>query len=290
MARAAEVFRDVPDALLSLVASAVMDGFPVEGLRFLLTARASDGPVTVSPDQARFSSAFPWRNVDEERVVREVEAALAANPALRKGPIMFLLIDAYGMLGNESRLRELFEELAASRGAENRDLNARMAFWYSVFGRYDEAARALALAEPIPEDPMSGGLGISINVFQALPAKLRVLRATGRAMEADELAQRYLAKWRGQRPMTPAAGHRDWVDLAALAASEGHRDEAVDALRQAMDESDLPYLFRPTLPWFRNLEGNPGYDALVREREARIVRMRAEMLALEAAATKETTS
>ena len=290
MARAAEVFRDVPDALLSLVASAVMDGFPVEGLRFLLTARASDGPVTVSPDQARFSSAFPWRNVDEERVVREVEAALAANPALRKGPIMFLLIDAYGMLGNEPRLRELFEELAASRGAENRDLNARMAFWYSVFGRYDEAARALALAEPIPEDPMSGGLGISINVFQALPAKLRVLRATGRAMEADELAQRYLAKWRGQRPMTPAAGHRDWVDLAALAASEGHRDEAVDALRQAMDESDLPYLFRPTLPWFRNLEGNPGYDALVREREARIVRMRAEMLALEAAATKETTS
>jgi TolB-like protein len=290
MARAAEVFRDVPDALLSLVASAVMDGFPVEGLRFLLTARASDGPVTVSPDQARFSSAFPWRNVDEERVVGEVEAALAANPALRKGPIMFLLIDAYGMLGNEPRLRELFEELAAIRGAENRDLNARIAFWHSVFGDFEEAARALALAEPIPEDPMTGGLGISINVFQALPAKLRVLRATGRAAEADELARRYLAKWRDQQTRPPEAGRRDWVDLAALAASEGHRDEAVDALRQAMDESDLPYLFRPTLPWFRNLEGHPGYDALVRERDARIVRIRAEMLALEAAAKKETTS
>ena len=105
------------------------------GLRFSLAARASDGPVTVSSDQARFSSAFPWRNVDEERVVREIDAALAANPALRKGPIMFLLVDAYGMLGDEPRLRELFDELAASRGAENRDLNARMAFWYSVFGR-----------------------------------------------------------------------------------------------------------------------------------------------------------
>jgi len=289
MARVAVIFRDVPDALMSFVASSVMDGFPVEGLRFALAARASDGPVTVSPDQARFSSAFPWRNVDEKRVVREVEAALAANPALRKGPIMFLLIDAYGMLGDEPRLRELFAELATSRGADNRDLNARMAFWYSVLGRYDEAARTLALAEPIPEDPMTGGLGISINVFQAIPAKLRVLRATGREAEANDLAQQYLAKWRGLRPQSPEADAFAWVDLAALAASEGHRDEAVDALRRAMDESDLPYLFRPALPWFRNLEGHPGYDALVRERDARIERIRAEMLALEAAEKKEAT-
>jgi hypothetical protein len=202
---------------------------------------------------------------------------------------MFLLIDAYGMLGDEPRLRALFAELAASRGAENRDLNARIAFWHSVLGNIDEAARALALAEPIPEDPMTGGLGISINVFQALPAKLRVLRATGRASEADELARRYLAKWRGLRPRTSEAGTFGWVDLAALAASEGHRDEAVDALRQAMDESDLPYLFRPTLPWFRKLEGHPGYDALVREREQRIARIRSEMLALESAQGKETT-
>lgn len=289
MARAALVFRDVPDALMGFVASAVMDGFPVEALRFYLAARASDGPVTVSPDQARFSSAFPWRNIDEARVVREVDAALAANPALRKGPIMFLLVDACGMLGDEPRLRELFEELVESRGAENRDLNARMAFWYSVLGRYEEAARALALAEPIPEDPMSGGLGISINVFQAIPAKLRVYRATGRGAEANDLAQQYLAKWRRLRLQTPQAGTFGWVDLAALAASEGQRDEAVDALRHAMDESDVPYLFRPALPWFRKLDGHPGYDALVGEREARIVRIRAEMLALEAAAKKETT-
>jgi TolB-like protein/tetratricopeptide (TPR) repeat protein len=289
MARAAVVFRDVPDALRGFVASAVMDGFPVEALRFSLAARASDGPVTVSPDQARFSVAFPWRNVDEDRVVREVEAALAANPALRKGPIMFLLVDAYGTRGDEPRLRELFEELVTNRGAENRDLNARMAFWYSVFGRYDEAARALALAEPIPEDPLSGGLGISINVFQAIPAKLRVLRATGREAEANELAQEYLAKWRDLRAQTRETGSFDWVDLAALAASEGHRDEAVGALRHAMAESDLPYLFRPTLPWFRNLEGHPGYDALVREREQRIERIRPEMLAMESAQAKETT-
>jgi len=289
MARVAVIFRDVPDALLSFVSANVMEGRPREGLMFFLAAQASDGPVTVSPDQARFSSAFPWRNLDEERVVREVEAALEANPSLRKGPIMFLLVDAYGMLGNESRLRELFTELMSSRGTENRDLNARMAFWYSVLGRYEEAARALELAEPIPDEPNSGGLGISIEVFQALPAKMRVYRATGRDAEADELAQRYLAKWRGARPKTRDAGAFEWTDLAALAASEGHRDEAVEALRRAMDESDLPYLFRPTLPWFKSLEGHPGYDALVRERQERIVRIRAEMLALEAAAKKETT-
>ena len=136
---------------------------------------------------------------------------------------------------------------------------------------------------------MTGGLGSSINIFQAIPAKLRVLRATGRDAEANELAQQYLSKWRGSRPQTPESGAFGWVDLAALAASEGHRDEAVDALRRAMDESDLPYMFRPALPWFRALEGHPGYDALVREREARIVRIRAEMLALEAAAQKEGT-
>jgi hypothetical protein len=77
-----------------------------------------------------------------------------------------------------------------------------------------------------------------------------------------------------------------WTDLAALAASEGHRDEAVAALRQAMDATDLPILFRPTLPWFTSLEGHPGYDALVRERAGRIATIKAEMLAIEAGQTR----
>ena len=289
MERFALIFRDVPEALMGFVSTNVVHGRPVVGLRFALAARASDEPVTVSSGEGRFSSAFPWRNIDEERVVREIDEALEANPSLRKAPIMFLLVDACGMLGDEPRLRELFDELADSRGADNRDLNARMAFWYSVFGRYDEAARALALAEPIPEEPNSGGLGVSIDLFQALPAKLRVYRATGRDAEADELSQRFLAKWRAARPKNPEAGDFAWTDLAALAANEGHRDEAVELLEEAMRESDLPYFFRPTLPWFKSLEGHPGYDALVREREARIVRIRAEMLALEAAAKKEAT-
>jgi hypothetical protein len=77
------------------------------------------------------------------------------------------------------------------------------------------------------------------------------------------------------------------TDLAALAANEGHRDEAVELLRRAMDQADLPFFFRPSLPWFRSLEGHPGYDALLAERSARVERLRGEMQALEANASKE---
>ena len=66
---------------------------------------------------------------------------------------LFTLIDDQGLRGGEAQLRELFADLAALRGADDKPLNAVMAFWYSVFGRYDEAARALAIAEPIPESP-----------------------------------------------------------------------------------------------------------------------------------------
>jgi hypothetical protein len=116
---------------------------------------------------------------------------------------------------------------------------------------------------------------------------LRVYRATGRGAEADGLARRYLARWRSERPQDPDEWDvASWTDLAALEANEGHRDEAVDALRHAMNQTDLPYLFRPTLPWFRDLEGHAGYDALVRERADRIVKLKAEMLAIEAGETR----
>jgi hypothetical protein len=198
---------------------------------------------------------------------------------------MFLLVDSTGMIGNEARLREVFAEMAEVRGAGDRELNLRMAFWYSVFGRYEEAARALALAQP--DEAGGGGLGASIDTFQALPAMLRVYRATGRGAEADGLARRYLARWRSERPQDPDEWDvASWTDLAALEANEGHRDEAVDALRHAMNQTDLPYLFRPTLPWFRDLEGHAGYDALVRERADRIVKLKAEMLAIEAGETR----
>jgi tetratricopeptide (TPR) repeat protein len=192
---------------------------------------------------------------------------------------LFTLIDDQGLRGQEAPLSQLFADLGALRGADDKPLNAVMAFWYSVFGQYEEAARSLAIAEPIPERPTVGGLGSSIRNTQALPALLRVYRATGRADQAGQIANRYLAEWRAERPKSPDESNFTWVDLAALEANEGNRDIAVELLRQALRWSDLPPGFQPQLPWFKSLEGHPGYDALVRERSARIEQVRAKMLA-----------
>jgi TolB-like protein/tetratricopeptide (TPR) repeat protein len=281
--RAVVALADVPDALRSFGFEAAMAGYPEEALKFLQAAQVSGAPSAVPPDESLMDQAFTWRHVDPDRVTREMEAAFAADPELLGKPIAFLLIDVHGGQGHEARLRELFAELARVRGSDDEELNLRMAFWYSVFGHYDEAAEALKRAEPVPEIPAIGGLGSGIVIFQALPAMLRVYRATGRDAQADELAERYLAKWRSDRERDPEGTTWNLVDLAALAANEGLRDEAISVLEQAMRVSHLPRLFRPTLPWFRSLQGDSRYDALLRERAARLERSRAALLAMEQA-------
>jgi hypothetical protein len=76
-----------------------------------------------------------------------------------------------------------------------------------------------------------------------------------------------------------------WTEYASLAAHEGLKDEAVDALRGALRCGDLPWAFEPGLPWFRSLEGYPPYDELLRERERRVARIRAELDQLDAPLT-----
>jgi hypothetical protein len=71
---------------------------------------------------------------------------------------------------------------------------------------------------------------------------------------------------------------------AGLAANEGLKDEAVAALTLAMRCGDMPFGFWPQLPWFRSLEGYEPYDALLKERQARVERIRGELLEMEAAA------
>jgi hypothetical protein len=188
-----------------------------------------------------------------------------------------------GVHGGEARLREIFAKLATVRGPDDQQLNLRMAFWYSVFGHYDEAAQALAKAEPVPEWASIGGLGASIALFQALPAMLRVYRATGRAQEADELASRYLAEWRALYAQDPEGDNWALSDLAALAANEGHRDEAIGVLEQMMRLSHLPPGFRPMLPWYRSLEGHPRYDTILRELAARVEKSRVALAEFEQA-------
>jgi hypothetical protein len=241
-------------------------------------------------DRALFIAMLPWRQVEPDRVVREMEAAVVDDPAMLESPVMFLLVDVLGTQGNEARLREMFAALERARGVDDANVQLRKAFWFSVFEKYDAAAEALKRVEPVPEEATFGGMGSGIVMYQALPAALRVYRATGRTAQADELARHYLAKWRATRNEDPEAVHWYRTDLAALAASEGHRDEAVELLREEMRSSDLSGFFRPTLPWFRSLEGHPGFDKLIRERAERVERIRAEMLAIEKANTNNTTA
>jgi len=275
--RAIKALADLPDALLRLGSMAALSGYPVEALQFINAAEASGIPTAMPRARMYFTALFPWLDTDPDRVARAAEAVLD-DPGMRE-LALFTLIDDQGLRGREAQLRALFADLGALRGADDKPLNAVMAFWYSVFGRYDEAARALAIAEPIPERPTVGGLGSSVRNTQALPALLRVYRATGRAENADTIAKRYLAEWRAERPKGPDESNFTWVDLAALEANEGNRDVAVELLRQSLRWSDLPPGFQPQLPWFKSLEGHPGYDALVRERAARIEQVRAKMLA-----------
>jgi len=75
--------------------------------------------------------------------------------------------------------------------------------------------------------------------------------------------------------------HWHALHLAALAANEGYKDEAVAALRTAFEHAQLVWLFDPHLPWFRSLEGHPGYAEVLAERQRRIDQARTEMRAIE---------
>jgi len=120
-------------------------------------------------------------------------------------------------------------------------------------------------------------------------AKIRILRGTSHAAEADRLATQLLAQARAT--WNKSVSKCEWegfmeepLRYAALAANEGHKDEAVRALQTAMRCGDLPFGFWPQLPWFKSLEGYAPYEALLKERAARIERVRAELTKLEATA------
>jgi len=126
-------------------------------------------------------------------------------------------------------------------------------------------------------------MGGSVDYGQMLPAQLRIYRATGRTEEARQLADRHFERLRN----LVAGGYEEvvppWPALAGLAANEGRREEAVDALRKAMAQSPLPFDFWPQLPWFKSLEGYPPYDELLRERARRVAEARAELERLDPA-------
>ena len=154
-------------------------------------------------------------------------------------------------------------------------------------GRSEEAAKLLALAGPVPDHwtpPLMGG-----DAYYGLmeTAQTRIYRATGRGDEAGRLVGELMPRMRAEaRAVGKGCRLNDrnydgWMRYASLAANEGLKDEAVAALEGAMRCGDLPPAFQPQLPWFRQLDGYPPYEALKREREQRIERISAELIKIE---------
>ncbi len=201
---------------------------------------------------------------------------------------MFIEAEALGLQGEWAALDRQFSALETKFGSDNPNVQAQKAFWRAVQSRNDEAAAALALAEPRNEEsgipPMlhgdqdwGFGLGPAATVL--------LLRATGRGDEAEKRARESLAALEEDRlRQGDGCGWQGRVQRASLLAVTDRRDEAVGDLQFAMRCGELPYGFQPGLPMFRRLDGIPAYEELKRERERRIERLRGELLDMERAA------
>jgi len=263
---------------------AFLAGQPVTAMKLALAIERGAGPKVLPTWLTRFRV---WTMVDLQRASRVLDGAVfgAARPSIPEEQLrLWMTIDTAGLLGDFGRLESAIAKLEAVYGHEHPGLSASKAFWLAVQDRLDEAAAALAHAEPIPDSLVPYRMGGSVDLGQMLPAQLRIYRATGRGTEAQRLAEQQFTRLRKQiADADSEEGPPPWAALAGLAANEGRREEAVEALREAMAHSPLPYDFRPELPWFRSLEGYAPYDELIRERERRIEGIRVELESLDPA-------
>ena len=261
--------------------NAAIAAFPVEVLKAGLAKPQSESDVAL-PTWINYSAA--WFMTDPQRSASYVPAHLG--PAFKDVP---LVLDAQvaGLQGDWTRLDRLLREMRTEWGEDNRRVQSIVAFWGSVRGHYADAAKALALAEPIPEISPPPGLGGDAHWGLMETAQVRIYRGTGRAEMARRFARERLDQLREEwRAADKKCDWTGWMQApmryASLAANEGLKEEAVRALQAAMRCGELPYGFFPQLPWFRSLEGYAPYDELLRERARRIERIRTELLQLEA--------
>jgi hypothetical protein len=279
--KAKVAFADQPDSLRRFAIAAGTSGYPLEAWWFVTQTRRNPA-FTVPRSTSAVGPLGIWMATDPRYVLEHGEPLLD-DPSTRSAWLVDMLIFAAGYAGDESKLRGLWERSPEMPDSDPKELAKTKMFWLSVFGHFDEAAKALAAAEPIAED--DGGSWAASD-SQSVPAKLRILRATGRAAEADVLANKTLASYRARRAKKPEDRFYDYlVRDAALAANEGHKDEAVKLLQELMRWQDVPFGFAPGLPWFKSLEGYAPYDTLIAERAQRVKKARDGMLALDATLT-----
>jgi len=292
--RALRMVGDMPFAIDRFTMPALSTpGFPVEVMKAGIMKRRNDFAANLP---AWINDVRAWREVDLGRALGSVppQTPQRSNHVDMEAIRLFIETDLLALDGDWPAVERNFDLLRARAGSDDGwypRLQSVMAFWYSVRGRNEDAARYLALAEPIPElwlPPVAGG-DAAFGLMET--AHVRIYRATGREEDAQRLAESVLGRLRAGLAAVghacdwqEAAMETSWVRLASLAANEGLKDEAVAALQGAMRCGELPAAFQPQLPWFRALEGYPPYDELLRERARRIERIRAELLALEAGA------
>jgi len=275
-ARALTTLADDPDALNLVAMSVLFQGLPTETYHAALAVEQAG-----NLDLALQAAIFPLIMVEDYGRARTL-AELARRRGGDSERTLYYLLHLAAASGDSVAVDALARDIEAL-GLVNAANLGPVAFFLSMQGRHPEAAAVYARIDPLPESPGVPAMGAGLlGATQGLPALLRTYRATGRADEADKLAAQYLASLRQARTDPGAFGAHQVLDLAALAANEGHQDEAVTALRKVLKHSHLIVPFDPQLPWFRSLEGHPGYAQLLAERQRRIDQARTEMQALEA--------
>ena len=260
--------------------NAAIAGFPVEVLKAGLAKPQSEVDVAL-PTWINYSAA--WFVTDPQRSASYVPAH--PGPGFKDVPFI-LDSQVAGLQGDWTRLDRVLQQMRTEMGEDNRRVQSIVAFWGSVRGHYADAAKALALAEPIPEISPPPALGGDAHWGLMETAQVRIYRGTGRTEMAQRFARERLHQLREEwRAADKKCDWTGWMQApmryASLAANEGLKEEAVRALQAAMRCGDMPFGFWPQLPWFRSLEGYAPYDELLRERARRTERIRNELLQLE---------
>jgi TolB-like protein/Flp pilus assembly protein TadD len=273
-AKALQIFAGDADGLMALGLVAT-DASPYEAYQLSVAIERAGGDRTTVL-LASLGALIAVGNYDE---------CLARIDRIRSGantePLGFAPWDirAAGLKGDSQRL----DHALANPGRSRVDARYRFmvdAYWYTVQGRLQEAAAALAKAGEF-EQVDNGIMGASLDMG-SLPAVMLIYKADGRDRDAQALLERFHERLRKQLGGRVPNATENML-LAEVAIVDGQRASAVRHLQAAMKLAPLPDRFYPELPWLRSLEGEPGYAELVAELEKRRAAIRAQIVALDAA-------
>jgi TolB-like protein len=279
LAVAMTVFAGDTDGL-GAVALAVADGhgYPQDAYKLAHAISSAGGSATT----ARLKSLQPLVALGAyDECLARIDAIKATGEV---GPLSFAPeeITATGLKGDFARLEKV---LAIT---ERFDVPDRYqffveAFWHAAQGRFENAAAALSKAGGFEQNE-PGFLGTALEKG-ALPAVVRIYRAAGKEVEAQALLARFQEKLRKQSGPNGPDGDDEML-LAEVAMATGQRAEAVRHLQAAMQKVPVPTRLHPQLPWYRELEGEPGYAQVIQELRRRQAEFLAEIAQLDASPTR----